>query len=291
MSALANWFHQRLADPRWSLHGRRVAGAASTVLVVSAVTAAALAISLILPNNLPGRAVEALIMSTLLTQRSLAMSVAGAIAPLRLGDLSGAQSRVAHVVGHDVVRLDAAGLARAATGSLANNFSTGVVAPAFWGVLFGLPGVAAYKAICIAHEAVSRNDGDDDAFAWLPARLDALVNIIPARLAALLVSLAAWSRAMIAASATWREARKHRLRNAGWAEAAMAGALGVRLSRPAGGDDSGTEERWFNAGAPDPSAADVAHALRVYVRADMLLVSALALAALIGAAYALQVQS
>ena len=130
------------------------------------------------------------------------------------------------IVGRDPNQLEEAGIARAAIESLAENTSDGVVAPLFWGALFGLPGVAGYKAINTLDSMIGHRNERHEAFGWAAARIDDVVNFIPARLTGFIFAFAGdlenFSRAM---SCMFRDARHHRSPNAGWPEAAMAGAL------------------------------------------------------------------
>src|SRR5690606_18452205 len=126
---------------------------------------------------------------------------------------------------------DAAGVARAALESLAENASDGVTAPLFWGALLGLPGIAAYKAVNTLDSMIGHRTPRHEAFGWASARIDDVANLVPARLTAL-VFAGVSGRLTAAAAAMRRDARRHRSPNAGWPEAAMAGALGVRLSGP-----------------------------------------------------------
>ena len=164
----------------------------------------------------------------LLATRSLAEHV-GAVARALREDLPAARRAVAMIVGRDVAGMDRPRIARAAIESAAENLSDGVVAPAFWFAVAGLPGIAAYKAVNTADSMIGHRTPRHEAFGWTAARLDDALNWIPARLTAGLIALlhgvAAWR-------AVAREARRHRSPNAGWPEAAAARALGVALSGP-----------------------------------------------------------
>jgi adenosylcobinamide-phosphate synthase len=173
------------------------------------------------------------------------------------------------IVGRDPARLDEAGVARAALESLSENASDGVVAPLFWGAVAGLPGIAAYKAINTMDSMIGhRNDRYED-FGKVAARLDDLVNLIPARLTGLAIALVS-GRPRAALRVMARDARRHRSPNAGWPEAAMAGALGIRLSGPRVYGDRVADEPWLNCGAPDPAPNDLSRGLALYVRAMVL---------------------
>jgi adenosylcobinamide-phosphate synthase len=179
------------------------------------------------------------------------------------------------IVGRDPARLSEAGIARAAIESLAENASDGIVAPVFWGALFGLPGIFGYKAINTLDSMIGHRSARHEAFGWAAARIDDVANFIPARLTGLLFALLA-SRKAAALSCMMRDAHRHRSINAGWPEAAMAGALGSRLCGPRVYHGDVADEPWLNAAAPDPVAADVGRGLHLYARAMLVLFALLA---------------
>jgi adenosylcobinamide-phosphate synthase len=184
------------------------------------------------------------------------------------------------IVGRDPMTLDSAGVARAGLESLGESASDGVVAPVFWGLVFGLPGIAAYKAINTMDSMIGHLSPRHRAFGWAAARLDDVVNLIPARLTAFLFVIAAgrtWRRAL---AVTWADAGHHRSPNAGWPEAALAGALGIRLSGPRVYDGEVTLEPWVNATGRDPSAIEMQQGLRLFVLAMLALCGILVGAAL-----------
>ncbi|MFQ8432358.1 adenosylcobinamide-phosphate synthase CbiB [Amaricoccus sp. W119] len=270
------WLGRLIAtlDSRWN-HGspgrRKLAGAACAVVVVSAAVLPATGIAALLPGGWPGTVLTGLFAWPLIALRSLRDHVAAVAAPLGAGHLDGARRAVARIVGRDPAKLDTAGIARAAIESLAENASDGIVAPAFWGALLGLPGIAGYKAINTLDSMIGHRTPRHDDFGWASARIDDLVNLIPARLTGLLFALAAPAPGRSFA-AMRRDARRHRSPNAGWPEAAMAGALGIRLSGPRVYADRVADEPWLNAGAPDPKAGDIRAALRLAGRASVLMI-------------------
>lgn len=200
----------------------------------------------------------------LVATRSLHDHVAAVARPLAAGDLDGARRAVAMIVGRDPALLYEAGIARAAIESLSENASDGVIAPLFWGALFGLPGIAGYKAINTLDSMIGHRSPRHLHFGRVAARLDDAANLIPARLTALLLALAARRWVL---RGTFADAPRHRSPNAGWPEAAMAHALDVRLSGPRAYAGHATPEPWLNEGARDPGAADLAAALRIFRRA------------------------
>ena len=200
--------------------------------------------------------------------------------PLARGNLGQARAAVSMIVGRDPDRLDNAGVARAALESLAESASDGVVAPLFWGVIFGLPGIAVYKAINTMDSMIGHLSPRHAAFGWAAARTDDLVNLIPARLTGLMIAAVSgrWADSI---ACMRRDAGKHRSPNAGWPEAALAGALGVRLSGPRVYDTQLTTEPWVNDGAPDPTALDLGRGLDLYLKAMALVAGVMLLLAVI----------
>lgn len=255
---------------------RRVAGIAGALVVIALAAALGWAIQSLLPFGWVQIVLVGLLAWPLVALRSLHDHVAAVAKPLQAGDIAAAREAVSRIVGRDPAALDEAGIARAATESLAENASDGIVAPVFWGALFGLPGILGYKAINTLDSMIGHRSERHEAFGWAAARIDDVANFIPARLTGSLFVLLA-PRRSDALSCMMRDARRHRSPNAGWPEAAMAGALGVRLSGPRAYQGSATAEPWLNEGARDPLAADIAEALTLYSRAMLLLAGVLAI--------------
>ena len=280
------WIGRLIAalETRWNRGGvasRRALGAACTFVVVGAATLPALVVQATLPDGIVGLALGAILAWPLIAARSLHDHVAAVARPLAAGDLEGARHAVSMIVGRDPTRLDQAGVARAGLESLAENASDGIVAPLFWGAILGLPGIAAYKAINTLDSMIGHRTTRYEDFGKVAARLDDLVNLIPARLTGLAFALVS-ARPGAALGAMWRDAGKHRSPNAGWPEAAMAGALDIRLSGPRAYGDTISPEPWVNEAAPDPVPQDMARGLALYVRAMILCGAGLVLMALAG---------
>jgi adenosylcobinamide-phosphate synthase len=233
-----------------------------------------------------GVLITALIGSALIAQRSLYQHVRDVATALERDGLGAGRAAVAHIVGRDTEALDEAGVARAAIESLAESFSDGVVAPVFWTAVAGLPGAALYKAINTADSMIGHHTERYEDFGWASARLDDLVNLPASRLSALLLITAAALRRDGTAAEAWRtvwfDAPRHRSPNAGYPEAAMAGALGLSLGGPRTYDGELIEDPTMGNGRWDASAADIRRALVLYRRADAILIGLIAvLAALI----------
>jgi adenosylcobinamide-phosphate synthase len=214
----------------------------------------------------------ALVMSTLIAQRSLYDHVAAVASGLETGGLGGGRLAVSRIVGRDPEALDQAGVSRAAIESLAENFSDGVVAPVFWACLLGLPGLLAYKVINTADSMIGHKSARHLHFGRAAAQLDDLVNLIPARLAGLIACAASWLLPGADPLGAWRamrrDARHHRSPNAGWPEAAFAGALGLAIAGPRVYGGEMVEDHWMNRGGrPHAAAPDVRMALRLFVHA------------------------
>ena len=278
------WLGRMIASLERALnHGglRRLKGVVAAFLVIgTAGGLAALALAL-LPGGWVGTVLAGVLAWPLVAIRSMHDHVAAVAKPLAEGDLDAARHAVSMIVGRDPSKLDSAGVARAATESLAENTSDGIVAPLFWGVVAGLPGIAAYKAINTLDSMIGHRNDRYLLFGWASARIDDLVNLAPARLTGVLFALtSARPRAALACMA--RDARHHRSPNAGWPEAAMAGALGIRLSGPRIYDNRVSNEPWVNGDGPDPTPADLHRGLALYRRAMVALAVLVALVAVTG---------
>ena len=248
---------------------RRAAGILALLVLLGTTAVVAWSLeALLLPLGWPGGLLLAILASSLIAQRSLHEHVAAVSGGLRDGGIEGGRKAVSMIVGRNPNSLDEAGVSRAAIESLAENFSDGIVAPAFWLGLGGLTGAALYKAANTADSMIGHRTPRHEAFGWAAARFDDLVNLPASRLSALLiVGAAALNRsasARDALRAVWRDAPHHRSPNAGWPEAAMAGALGLRLAGPRVYGEVRIEDRWMGSGRADATAQDIDRALRLY---------------------------
>jgi len=257
---------------------RRMAGIAAALIVIMLAAGIGWIVQMAMPSDWRGVLLIGVLAWPFVALRSLHDHVAAVATPLLAGNITAAREAVSRIVGRDPAALDEAGIARAAIESLAENASDGIVAPVFWGALFGLPGILGYKAINTLDSMIGHRSERHQAFGWAAARIDDVANFIPARLAGFLFVLLAPRRSE-ALSCMTRDARRHRSPNAGWPEAAMAGALGVRLSGPRIYHGSITSEPWLNEGARDPLAADIGESLALYRRAMLLLAGVLAILA------------
>jgi adenosylcobinamide-phosphate synthase len=277
------WLEARLNRADTGLAARRAAGVLALAFYLAPVAFVAWAATrLCLSAGALGFAVLTFIAASLPAQRSLAAHVSAAADGLDLS-LNEGRKAVAKIVGRNPDVLDEAGVARAAIESLAENFSDGVVAPIFWTALGGLVGGALYKAINTADSMIGHKDDRHKAFGWAAARLDDLVNLPASRLAALWLVLAAAltpaASAREAARVVWRDAPRHRSPNAGWPEAAMAGALGLKLAGPRVYGATMVDDAFIGRGRREATAADVRQALRLYRRACVIQAGTLVAAA------------
>jgi adenosylcobinamide-phosphate synthase len=265
----ARW--NRAADPPWK---RRAAGLAAASIVIVLAIGLASAVQVAVPEGWGRVILLGILAWPFVALRSLHDHVAAVARPLQSGDLAAARQAVSMIVGRDPNQLDEAGIARAAIESLAENTSDGIVAPVFWGALFGLPGIVGYKAINTLDSMIGHRTERHEAFGWAAARIDDVVNLIPARLTGLLFALLS-AHPLAAMSCVAKDARRHRSINAGWPEAAMAGSLGIRLCGPRFYHGALADEPWLNGSARDPAGSDILHGLRLYRRAMIALVGLL----------------
>lgn len=254
---------------------RRILGILAAMIVVGAAALPGYLVQSLLPGGWLAALCIGVLAWPLVALRSMHDHVAAVAKPLIAGDLDGARYTVSMIVGRDPSVLDTAGVARAALESLAENTSDGIIAPLFWGAIFGLPGIAAYKAINTLDSMIGHRTPRHNAFGWASARIDDLVNLAPARLTGVLFAVAS-DRARASLSVMWRDASQHRSPNAGWPESALAGALNIRLSGPRVYHDHIADEPWLNGVAPDPTPQDIARGLLLYRRAMALAAGLLA---------------
>lgn len=244
---------------------RQAAGLATLLLLVGISVLVALLLTEWLPRGLIPFLIVGVLAAPLIAARGLHEHVTDVLAPLQADDLEAARKAVGRIVGRDPNQLDAEGVTRASLESLAENASDGIIAPLFWGLLLGLPGIVAYKAINTADSMIGHLNDRYRDFGRAAARVDDLANWLPARLTALLIALVSGHPVQVLRLAR-AEARNHRSPNAGWPEAAMAAALGCRLSGPRSYDGVAGDEPWLNEGAPDPTPQTMLNGLRVYRR-------------------------
>ena len=262
---------------------QRAKGIVAVLILIAAVGVIASLIWLVLGRLPFGFILLAAVASTLLAQRSLYAHVADVAAALEHDGLEAGRKTVARIVGRDPQALDEAGVARAAIESLAENFSDGVVAPAFWMAIAGLPGAAVYKAINTADSMIGHRTPRYRWFGRAAARLDDVLNLPASRAAALLIVTAAALESRTVAADAWRAMRRdaphHRSPNAGYPEAAMAGALGLALAGPRQYGGVPVDDAFMGDGRREATAADIRAALSIYRRADALLIGVVALIA------------
>lgn len=268
---LIAWCDQAWNVERFSLRRRGINGTAALALCLAVTAFASLALTFLAYRILPAPLnvlLLAFAASSLIAQRSLHVHVSAVADALGHRDLESARIAVAKIVGRDPSSLDKAGVSRAAIESLAENLSDGVTAPVFWLVVAGLPGAALYKTINTADSMIGHRSRRYLAFGWAAARLDDLVNLPASRLSALSIaaaaSLSSNATGHSAIKTVFRDAGRHRSPNAGWPEAAMAGALGIMLAGPRVYDGKLVEDFWIGDGRDDAGADDVRRALKLY---------------------------
>nr|WP_254438751.1 adenosylcobinamide-phosphate synthase CbiB [Ruegeria arenilitoris] len=237
MGNIVGWLDKHLN------HGaqRRMKGVAVVILLV----VGALILGRLLA--LLGPVAEIILCAILLAQKSLVSHVRDVGEGLRVS-LAEGRAKVAMIVSRDTRDMTEAQVARSAIESAAENLSDGVIAPAFWFLLAGLPGLLIYKAINTADSMIGYRTEKYRDFGWAAARLDDVLNLIPARLTCLMI---------VALSGQWArwpdmvaDARRHISPNAGWPEAAMARALNVALAGPRSYDGKVRDLAWVNGDAP-----------------------------------------
>jgi adenosylcobinamide-phosphate synthase len=258
---------------------RRGRGILTVMVLVGVAAAIGVGLRWLFQWNAWGAAGEALTIGVLMAQRSLHEHVAAVGRALSRDGLAAGRTAVGHIVGRDPASLDAAGVARAAIESLAENFSDGIVAPACWYLVLGLPGLFAYKMANTLDSMIGHHSARYRSFGWAAARLDDLLNLVPAPISGVLLAIAATfsggARPLRAFRIMLRDGRKHRSPNAGWPEAAMAGALDLELAGPRHYAEGTVNDPWLGDGTTMATPADISRALRVYLTACLILAALL----------------
>jgi adenosylcobinamide-phosphate synthase len=265
MGAMLDFLERRLN--RGSGGARRLLGVLTLILLLAATFFVSWVMTKLFSFGMIGWVLLVLVSSSLVAQRSLHAHVVAVAEALEKHGLEGGRKAVSMIVGRNPTALDEAGVARAAIESLAENFSDGIIAPAFWIAVAGLPGGALYKAANTADSMIGHRNVRYAAFGWAAARFDDVVNLPASRLAALFIVAAArlgGASAGGAWRALWRDAPRHRSPNAGWPEAAMAGALGLKLGGPRFYGDEIVDDAFMGTGRSEANAADIRQALLLY---------------------------
>ena len=267
MGALIGWFEKTQNIPTRSAVKRRIAGVAMLLLLMATTCLIALFVAFLVHKLPNGWLIEAIIASVFLSQRQLAQSVRTVADGLDISLAKGREA-VGHIVGRDTKNLDEAEVSRAGIETLAENASDGVIAPLFWLLIFGLPGIAVYKAINTADSMVGHFSKRYTDFGWASAKVDDIVNWIPARITAGFIILAAIILPDTSGGGAWSAARrdgpKHNSPNAGWPEAAMAGALAFGLGGPRKYDGKTTDLPKMGVGNRDLGSSDIRRALALF---------------------------
>ena len=283
-----SWFDRRLNKENMIRDRRRANGVVAilALLLLAVVVASVLQAFFALFGPL-ALLLEILVVAILLAQKSLADHVMAVVQGLRQDGIEGGRQAVSMIVGRDPRTLDESGVSRAAIESLSENFADGVVAPAFWYLLAGLPGILAYKMLNTADSMIGHKSPKYIDFGWASARLDDLANWPAARLSALMIAFGALvhegrAAARRSLSVAMRDSRLHRSPNSGWPEAAMAGALDLQLAGPRIYAGETVNEPMINgAGRPKANHLDIQRAIRVFHGACTALTGLVALLLLI----------
>lgn len=281
---MGNWlsFLEKRLNNQDAKHGR-LRGVIAWLIYVSLILAITVPLTIGLHQFTHGWLLEALLATTLLAQKDLHRFVA-AVADGLDQSLEKGREAVSHIVGRDPKQLDESGVSRAALESLAENASDGIVAPAFWLAIGGLPALALYKAINTADSMIGHKSERYLHFGWAAARIDDLVNLPASRLCGLLYAAAAITkptRSKASVSAMFRDAGKHQSPNAGWPESALAGAMDIKLGGPRSYEGEQVDLAFMGTGRYDLTRHDIRDGLKLYARAMWLLTALVGAGALL----------
>jgi adenosylcobinamide-phosphate synthase len=286
IGGLINALDRRLNRKEWRHAHRKLAGVLALLCVIACAAGIAFILQAFLSRVPRGWILISIAASTLIASRSLFDHVREVASALHEGGILAGRNAVSRIVGRDSNALDEHGVARAAIESLAENASDGVVAPVFWFAVLGLPGLAAYKVINTADSMIGHRTPRHEAFGWASARLDDVVNLPASRLTAALFALAALvgaGSARGAIRALIHDAPRHRSPNAGWPEAAMAGALGLKLAGPRQYGGNLIDDAFMGNGRAEATATDIRRALRLAKIAWLIMFAAISACAFLTA--------
>lgn len=267
MGVVISFFDKLFNRDNWSKERRRFGGLTMLVVLIIFTGGIAVFISFVLRSVTYGWIVEALLATSMLAQKSLHDFVR-AVGDGLAKSLGKGREAVSHIVGRDPSELSESDVSKAAIESLAENTSDGVVAPLFWLIVLGLPGAVIYKAINTADSMVGYKSDKYLAFGWASAKLDDVVNLVPARLSGLLFALASFvfkmGNGQMAFRTMMRDAKHHVSPNAGWPEAAVAGALDLALGGPRSYGGRVVELPYMGDGRREFQRGDINNALGLY---------------------------
>ncbi len=266
LGKLIRRFDKTLNRPDWHPATKKLMGVITALFLIGGCFYLGQFIQGAVGDGILGFALSVLIVWPLLAVNSMYTHVEDIAIPLEKNHLAEARAAVSLIVGRNPESFDKAGMGRAAIESLAENTSDGIVAPVLWGVIFGIPGIMAYKAINTLDSMIGYKTAKYLDFGWASARIDDVANFVPARLTGWLYAITS-AKPKAALAVISFDARKHRSPNAGWPEGAMAGALGVRLSGPRDYESGPTSDPWLNENGRDVVAADVTASLGLFKRA------------------------
>lgn len=264
------YFDRHLNSKEMSDHSRKLNGCLAIIsLLLVTFVIGVLLVKFLYQLSWLGTVLEAIIVSIFLAQKSLIDHVVKVGEALRFKSLNEAQLAVSMIVGRDTKKLDQSGICRAAIESLAENSSDGVIAPAFWFLVLGLPGILCYKVLNTADSMIGYKNNRYKDFGWASARLDDLANLIPARLTALITICALLifqnvSRAKNAFNVVIHDAKLHRSPNAGWPECAYAGGLNIQLAGSRVYDGEIVDEPFQNAKGRVANTSDIFKSVQLF---------------------------
>lgn len=282
-------FEKRLNTGAFTPEGRRLNGVFTIVALLALSILFGMLLSMIFHHlGFLGMILEIIVVAVFLAQKSLGDHVQAVADGLLRNGLEGGRQAVAMIVGRDPKTLNESGVSRAAIESLSENFADGVVAPVFWYLIAGLPGILAYKMLNTADSMIGHKNERFLQFGWASARLDDFANWPAARLSAGFIAVAALPRLGAGAgrrslSAALRDSGLHRSPNSGWPEAAMAGALDLQLAGPrVYGGIRVSEPMMHAAGRADAGPQDILSGIRVFYTACSVMAAFVVLVWLVG---------
>ena len=263
IAILINFFDTWLNKPKNNSFSKKFGGLTTVFIIVGSVTVLSHFIQEYLDHGLTKIIFIAVLCWPFLAIKSMYEHVKRVYDELKNNNIQKARQEVSMIVGRDTSQMTEEEIVRSCIESLAENTSDGIIAPLFWGGLFGLPGIVFYKTVNTLDSMIGYKTLKYKDFGWASARLDDLINVIPSRITCFLFALAS-NKPRQVLKISFQNARNHRSPNAGWPESAMAGALNIRLSGPRKYENRLSNEPWINSTGLPSKTKNILDALAIY---------------------------
>ena len=269
---LIKFFDKKLNNISYSNNFKKMSGLVTLLICSLLVISICILIEKFLNQFSFGMFISMIIIWPLIAINSMHQHVNNILINIQVNNIKLVRKSVSKIVGRNTSKLNKTDLIRASIESLSENTSDGVIAPIFWGLLFGLPGIALYKTINTLDSMIGYKNKEYKDFGWASAKVDDLVNIIPARITGIFYAIVS-NNFLFTISTMCKDGHKHVSPNAGYPESAIAGALNIKISGPRFYNNIKRNDPWLNEKGLDPSVKNLKKALMLYKRIIILIIT------------------